>query len=385
MPDPRNAPEASPSDLPEDAEGNPTLRLRGDVNAILALAKAYRAGTAPGGRDMKRCLDAYEAAADLESAEASFAVALFYLTGGVVAQDLKEGATRLRGAAERGSVPAKVYLGNLYELGIHYKADTEKADVWYRNAARGAGVESEPGDEEYIRDLAELGCARYVTKLVESGTLAEDDRTRLLQRARSHGLGLRSRDEHAVDRPTFTAALEHASPAVTVGAPTTTVALAPTLATLEAKVPDPKPVGPSQAALGIAAFGYAVLFVATGVGAAYAATLAARELVQHGTPLPGLGLRTHLVFPIVLGVVGVLPTWLVYRLGTVMKALLLGCLLGAVGWVGWGTGQLVMHRERPLQAVAFAVSAFLAGLLVLGLLGGTKKEPPRRRGRPPTR
>src|SRR5258708_5675977 len=114
------------------------LKKRGDVKGLLTLAKAYRSGQAPGGRDMKRCYAAYQAAAELGSPDAEYAVALFCMSGGIVAQDLKEGATRLRAAAEKGSVPAKVYLGNLYELGIHYKADPEKADVWYRNAARGA-------------------------------------------------------------------------------------------------------------------------------------------------------------------------------------------------------------------------------------------------------
>src|SRR5438270_8831525 len=123
------APDPKP-DEEEAADDAPIGEGPADVVGLLALAKAYRTGTAPGGRDMKKCLETYRAAADLGSAEAEYAVALFHLTGGVVPQDLKEGATRLRAAAEKGSVAAKVYLGNLYELGIHYKADPEKADVW---------------------------------------------------------------------------------------------------------------------------------------------------------------------------------------------------------------------------------------------------------------
>jgi hypothetical protein len=119
---------------------------------------------------------------------------------------------RLRSAADKGSIPAKVYLGNLYELGIHYKADPEKADVWYRNAARGARVEAEAGSPEYAQELAELGCARYVLALVESGATAADteDGKRLLQRARAHGYGLRLKDEAAAERPTFLGALQGA-------------------------------------------------------------------------------------------------------------------------------------------------------------------------------
>src|SRR5437867_1067170 len=112
-----------PKTDPSEESDESAAEGRHDMVGLLALAKAYRAGTAPGGRDMKKCLEAYRAAADLGSAEAEYAVALFHLTGGVVAQDLKEGATQLRAAAEKGSVAAKVYLGNLYELGIHYKAD----------------------------------------------------------------------------------------------------------------------------------------------------------------------------------------------------------------------------------------------------------------------
>src|SRR5688572_6025211 len=162
-----------------DLEG---LKQRGDVEGLLALARAHRSGSAPGGRDMKKCLEAYRAAVALGSADAEYAVALFCMNGAAfVPQDLKEGTTRLRSAAEKGSVAAKVYLGNLYELGIHYKADAEKADVWYRNAARGARVESSPGSDEHARALAELGCVRHVLALVESGAVEGDEKTRLLQ------------------------------------------------------------------------------------------------------------------------------------------------------------------------------------------------------------
>src|SRR5438270_13751036 len=116
--------EADESELGEaagpDAFDLDALVKQANVPGLLALAKAHRSGTAPGGRDMAKCLEAYRAAAELGNAEAEYAVALFYLNGGpAVAQDLKEGTTHLRSAAEKGSIPAKVYLGNLYELGIH--------------------------------------------------------------------------------------------------------------------------------------------------------------------------------------------------------------------------------------------------------------------------
>ena len=74
--------------LTEDAFDLEALRQRGDVPGLLALAKAHRAGTAPSGRDLKKCLEAYRAAAELGSGDAEYAVALFHINGGaVVAQE----------------------------------------------------------------------------------------------------------------------------------------------------------------------------------------------------------------------------------------------------------------------------------------------------------
>ncbi len=335
-----------------------SLKLRGDVAGLLDLAKAHRAA-----REMKRCFDAYVAAAELGSADAEYSVALFWMTGGVVDQDLKEGAMRLRAAAEKGSLPAKVYVGNLYELGIFYKADPEKADVWYRNAARAADVQAEAGTEEHANELAELGCVRYVLQVTEREETSEADRTRLLQRARAHGYGIRTKGDAPMSTP----------------APTPTVkAEEPVEALAEAPVPRPrekpkKAPPPPRSAGAIGAFAYALLFVLAGAGGGYAAMLGARELVAHGTALPGIGTRVDLVFPIVLGVVGVLPTFLVYRFGSVVRTLAMAIFLGGAGWVAWGTGQVALHPVRGVQTIAWGVAGFLAALLVLGLLGGAKR------------
>jgi hypothetical protein len=379
-----------------DLEG---LRLRADVPGLLALAKAYRSGAAPGGRDLAKCLTAYRAAAELGSAEAEYAVALFHMNGGtVVAQDLKEGATRLRVAADKGSVPAKVYLGNLYELGIHYKADAEKADVWYRNAARAAHVEAEQGTDDWARALADLGCARHVLSLTRAPGVTEDDTARLLARAKAHGYGLRVRDglADATDRATFVDALagaEGARPAAGTPAADPSVEAArrerkdtsPETKDAKQKAEQSRAKAAEQSRAkatarsarvktALAAFGYTLIFVLAGLGAGYAALLGARELVAHGHQLPGLGTRTRAVFPIVLGVVGVLPATLVYRFATVLKGLVLGAAVGGVGWVAWGTGSGAFHGDRPLQALAFGLGGFLAALFVLGLLGGAKQR-----------
>ena len=393
MSEPRTRSEGAGED--EEPSGLADLETAGDVEGLLALARELRSGARPGGRDLARSFEAYGAAARLGDADAEYAVALFLVNGGPVPQDLKEGSTRLRVAAERGSVPAKVFLGNMYELGVHYKADPEKADVWYRNAARSAGVEAAPGTDAHTRALAELGCVRYVLAVVERGGVDEATRTRLLARARAHGHGLRTRPEapdggatpaaragsarereEEPDRASFLGALESAAPS----APAPRAAAAP---------PGAKPKGAGRAkaqptsgartADALAAFGYALLFLLASVGAAYAAFHGARELVAHGTKLPLFGSRADAAAGAVLAAVGVLPALLVYRLGTVAKALVAAGVMGAVGWVSWGTGQAVLHAAREVQTLGFALPGFAAALLVLGLVEGPKLGARRRR------
>lgn len=384
---------ANPDETPEEEEAFletdlTALQQRGDVDGLLELAKAYRAGKGGVTRDLQKCLEVYKAAAELGSAEGLYAVALFHLTGGVVAQDLKEGTTRLRAAAEKGSVPAKVYLGNLYELGIHYRQDKEKADVWYRNAARGAQVESEPGTDDWRQELAELGCVRHFLELVEANKLDEAEKARLMQRAKAHGYQLRIRSEASLlpgegDRPTLNAALdaneipERLSEKIRLASTPP-----PPLATKAAKddaaeTVKIKSLGPTQASIALGAFGYALLFVLAGAGAGYAATHGARALLENGTTLPGLGTHTEYVFPIVLFLFGLYPAGVAYKMGAWLKALVAGAAAGGVGWVLWGTGVAALHASRFYQAIAFGLVGFLIGLLVFGLLGGTKKQPPR--------
>ncbi len=407
-PDPdRDAARASSEEEDEEEEAADaydlaSLRLREDVSGILALAKAYRAGNERVARDMAKCLEAYRAAAELGSAEASYAVALFYANGGVVPQDLKEAATHLRAAAEKGSVPAKVYLGNLYELGVFYKADAEKADVWYRNAARGAKVEAAPGTDEWTQALAELGCVRYVLARTKDDGVDEAEKARLLARAKAHGHGLRVRSEDSVvpasdlERPTFVNALEHAAStpadaptgtpppvAVEIGArerkdttPETKAAKAKVASAVDEKEEAKKKLKADAASKtrreGLAAFGYAILFALAGVGAAYAAMAGAKELVAHGQVLPLVKTNVRLLFPIVLGLVGVLPAALVYKGGAFVKAVVAAAAFGGIGWVAWGTGQAALHVDRAAQAISFGLAGFLATLFVLGLLGGAK-------------
>ncbi len=373
------SPDPKAQGAPEEEEGLPgdleELKAAGDVEGLLALARAYRSGTAPGGRDMTKCFEAYRAAADLGSADGEYAAALFLMNGGAVAQDWKEGTTRLRSAAERGSVPAKVFLGNLYELGLHYKADPEKADVWYRNAARSAGASAQPGTDAHTRELAELGCVRYVLAVVERGGADEPTKARLLAKARAQGYGLKVRtsatDTNPGDRPTIEGALAAADASASANAN------ADANADANAK-PKRSPAPGASASDALAAFGYALLFVLAGLGAAYVAWLGARELLAHGTKLPVFGTRTDAVFGTVLALVGVWPTLLVYRASEVAKALVAGLVMAGIGWISWGTGQAVVHGARIVQALVFALPGFVAALLVLGFVSGTKLGAKRR-------
>ena len=57
-----------------------------------------------------------------------------------------------------------------------------------------------------------------------------------------------------------------------------------------------------------------------------------------------------------------------------MKAAIVGAAIGGLGWVAWGTGQATFHAARGVQAITFGLVGFLAALLVLGLMGGTKRH-----------
>jgi hypothetical protein len=380
--------EASPGEetAAEEAGAPATLEelvAREDVDGLLALAKAHRGGTDGVTKDLKQCLACYAAAAKLGSAEAEYGAALFYLSGGVVAQDLKEGATRLRTAADGGFLPAKVYLANLYELGVHYAADTAKADVWYRNAARGAGIDADPAGDEYARAMADLGCVRYALALAEDPSASAEDRERFLKKAKAYGYQLKIRRDRA--------SMAAAEPAAVDAAAATTETVREASPKKAAKAaPEPKDAepkkraaarAPSASVLGsLAAFAYETMFVAASIAAGYLAHLGALELVHHGTAIPLLGHRLYLIIPILLAVIGVLPAFLMYKAGTVVRALAIAAIAGGAGYAVWEAGRALLFATREIQTLAFGVAGFLATLLVLGLFGGVK--PPRR---PPPR
>ncbi len=392
-------------ELDEDLSGLTVegLASRGDVEGLVELAKAHRTGTRGCPRDMGKTFAAYRAAGDLGHPESEYAAALFYLNGGAIPRDLKEGSLRLRSAAEKGSLDAKVVLGNLYELGVHYARDPAKADVWYRNAARSAGIDLAPGTPEHARALAELGCARYAEALASDPSIAEDVKASLLRKARARGAGLRDRisssPEGDLPPPSALSGSPDAKPpapsvsvdsaADTVAAASAQVAVAtaliaevsdPKKAPTEKKAPRPSGPSPFTGKAGAGAFLYALLFTAAALGAAFAAQAGARELVEHGTPLPLFGTKVAAVFPTVLAVLGVIPQLLVYRFMSVLRAIVAGAAGFGLGWVLHGTGKFMAMEPRSYQGIAFAGAAFLAALLAQGFVGGSKGSPePRRR------
>jgi hypothetical protein len=387
-----------------EARSVEALRRTGDVEGLLALAKAYRSGTEGPARDMAKCLECYRAAADLGSPEAEYAVALFLMSGGPVEQDWKEGATRLRAAADKGHLGAKVYVANLYELGIHYTQDTAKADVWYRSAARGADVTAAPGTLEHARAMAELGCVRYVLTLAEGSDTTDEQRQRYLRKARAAGYQLHLRQERARESsvpgsstpPPSSASASAPSPA-RASTPSSTPAPALAPAPTPARAASPaakktaeqveaeavnavkrlaKDAGASRAA-SLAAFGYSLLFAAAALGAGIAAKAGVAYLQAQGKAPALLAEQGWLVLPAVFLVVGVLPAFLIYRGGAVLRAVALGAIAALAGWFVWASRPLLAARD--VQSVAFGAAAFLATLLVLGFFGGAKA--PRRPAR----
>jgi TPR repeat protein len=357
------------------------LVARGDAGGLLDLARAYRAGTGGAARDLVKCLAAYREAAKLGSAEAEYSVALFHLAGGLVTQDLKEGAARLRVAADGGYLPAKVYLANLYELGVHFAADSAKADVWYRSAARAAGIEGDAESLEYAKAMADLGCARYCLALAEDAALPEAERERLLKKAKAYGyqLALR-RDSRASAAPV--PASEAAPAAAQPGQTTEPRQRVPEPPSPQAAEIEVKKKAPSEAGVGaaLAAFFYASLFLGASIAAGYFLTIGAGELLHRGVNLSFLAAHPHAVFPAVVVLFGVLPAFLMYKTLTVVRASAFAALLGGAGYALWGAEQTTLLPDKELQAVLFGAAGLLGALLVLGLWGGVKpkrRPPPR--------
>jgi hypothetical protein len=309
-----------------------------DAEALLALALAYLRGTPEVPRDLAKCFACYRAAADLGSLEADYPLALFYLSGKAVPQDVGEGMRRLREAAHAGSVVARVHLANVYESGTLCPADEEKADVWYRGAARAAAIDLDPASRDYVRAMAALGSGRHCEHLRE-GDAGRADIEAWRARARARGYsrctGLEPRGASGGFRFWLWV------------------------------------VGASLRA-SARSFVYASVFVAAAAGAGLLLAGAVRALLLHGAHLPLLVGTPERVLTEVLATLGIVPAFLVYRATSVARAAIAAIGAGLMGHAVWATPRGVIVHERLAQTLVFSTVAFLAALLVLGVLGGAK-------------
>jgi len=347
-----------------------------DVEGLLELGAAYRLGAGPIPRDAFKAVECFEAASRLGHAEAEYFVGVAHMNGLGVAKDLAEGVKRMRSAAQRGSLRAKVYVANLYEMGVHYAADRDKADVWYRNVARAAGIDDDPETDAYGLEMAELGCVRFCLKLVADEALPTKDRAFYLKRAKAMGYSHRlaqTQPEPAEPAPPAEAAPEEPTPPE----PDAQREAKPE-AKAEAATDEDEDDDDERAALGaqwtigagLGAFVVAALFAVASFYTGWLASEGSRALAAAGRALPGIGAMHDLVFAAVLVAFGVLPATSVYRPKVVGIATVVGGAAAAGGWF--------LHPSTPLlwSPAAQAGAAGLAGLAVvllfLGLLGGTR-------------
>ncbi len=355
-------------------------KLQGDVDGLLKLAKQHRGGHAGAPPDMAACLAAYRAAADLGSSVAQHAVGLFHLNGGGgVERSERDAALQFRAAADQGHLPSKVLVGNFYELGIHYRADAAKADVWYRNVARSASVEDEPDSPAYVAALANLGCVRYCLSLADAAETTEAERARLLRLARAYGY----RPDGG--RPSLTIAgaqLDAVEAEVESqrggGAPRAEGKPAAASPEAEATVEERKNktrARPAQGKVnvGLASTGFflTLIFMAIGVVLGHVLRHAALEEIAAGRAVPVFGQRAEAILPSFVVALGVLPNLLFYRASAFIKALLIAGAAAIGGEILWGMGRHFLD-SRVMQITDLGVAGMLVGLLVFGLFGGVK-------------
>lgn len=383
--------ESAPEEEAAEGAGPQALidaaKLSGDLEGLLKLAKQLRSGAGKSKPDMKACFEAYRAAAELGSPVAQHAVGLFYLNGGGgVTRSERDAALAFRSAADQGHLASKVLVGNLYELGVHYRADAAKADVWYRNVARSASVDAEPDSPEYVRALADLGCVRYCLTLMESAETPEADKARYARLAKTYGYkpddGARmsiTAEQATLDAVEAEAEVESKRSATLANARASQKpedVAAP-------KVPEPdkeqrtkkKPgaVAGKTVNVGLASTGFflSLLFMAMGLVLGHVLRHLALEQIAAGSPVPVFGTSAEAILPTFVLVLGVLPNLLFYRVAAFGKAILFGVGAAIGAEILWGMGRHFLE-SRPMQITDLGVAGLLVGLLVFGLFGGVK-------------
>lgn len=390
----------------------PELVAKGDAEALLALGIAHRIGAPFVEVDPARAVECFEAAATLGHVEAECLAGIARFAGLGVPADQSQGAALLRAAAQKGSLRAKVWVANLYEMGVHYARDEEKADVWYRNVARAAGVEETSDDGGYVKAMAELGCVRQCLALVADESLPAKERARYLKKAKAMGYAQRleqHRRQSAVPvEPEPPPGAASQGDGASSGSSVAAVAAArddPASAAPpgEPAEPDGKkketqstrdaqekagegakpPPGPAPDALvqpelgaqwtlgpGLGALLAATFFAAASAFASWLAVAGARALAGSGLALPLVGSRHELVGLAIVMTLGIGPCAALYRGRVFAVALVAALAAGAAGWFGFDALHLLWSPGS--QATAFGLAAHLALAGLAGVLGGTR-------------
>jgi hypothetical protein len=369
-----DAPDESAAPAAANVTGNVAdLRARlgsGNVEELMEVAKQARSVH----QDLALAYQAYRQAMALGSPDAAYAAALFELQGRQGTPE--QGLVSLRAAADAGHILGRVYLGNLYDLGakpLGLVRDEEKANLWYRSAARSADVD--PDDHEA---LARLGCGRFI-----EGSIEESEREAVLKKAR--GLGYRAAQ---ASTPSDAGPTETPAP-VEAGAPMALEGVAhkpagKALEKLDKKQAEareaeralPSP-WPGRIAAGFTAFLYAVLFFGVAAGLSVAFHELLQEVIKRGVDAGWLADNPEAILPATLAIFGVLPSLIVYRGRVVLLASVFGTGMAFVGYVVSISGQLAILPWKEQIALFFA-GGFLGAAFVLGLLGGAKRKPTKR-------
>jgi len=380
------------SEAPEELPAFEDLVSAGDVDGLIDLGAAHRTGQGAD-KDPARALECFEAAADLGSADAAYLVAVSYLNGVGVAQDMKTGAGRLRAAAQGGSLRAKVFLANLYELGVFYDKSTEKADVWYRNVARAAKLQEKPDSPEYDLAMAELGCVRQCLEIVADDSLPPKDRAAYLKKAKAMGYthALRAQkkatQEAIAEAQAAAEAREEAEGAESeLDEAVQEAAEADERREAEAKKKaqrekaeeeerEPLELGAQwTAGVGALSFLVATFFVAMSAGAAWLSQQGVRALVSQDQHVPIFEQNPDAILWTILVALGVLPTTTVYRPKVVAIATVLAAGAAAGGYYGFGSVPLTW--DATSQGTLLSIATYLVMVFFLGMLGGSRLSRP---------
>jgi hypothetical protein len=380
---------AAPGDA-QDVEGEAPsadlaledLRDRGDAETLLSRAKALRTGDGVE-RDLEACLEHYRAAGEIGSPHGKFSEALFYLSGAVVAEDVSAGMGKLRSAAQVGSLRAKIYLANAYELGVGRDPDPEKADVWYRSAVRAAGIEHDPDEDEaaFTLALANIGSIRHARALLRDESIPKKDRFAYLKNAKALGYALHQRNKQraSMEQEAIAREIEQAmasAPAATDEEEEKEAAPKNKAANKPEVEPESGPqIGPSKPKMDerITAFVIALGMVGAGIALGVFGTAAGKQMLVDGKTIPIFGVHYGYMLPAAVGG-SMLMVALVYEWSTILLASVAGLVLGGAGWTLWKNPAGALFHDRLTQAHVFGLVGVVVALLVIGLLGGTRRR-----------